>query len=953
MSDRHSASPRSTLARRARSVTGSGLLLARRRAREDVWLLLALVGFVALSAVLAVSGPRTVTSTIDGGVQDAVRGAGPSATLAFETVVGRPSATTTPTVTSAQGFAEFAEALPALLPPALGTVAGDTTATLVGPPTPLLARDDVLDRATDADGQVELRVAALPRDAAGTVGLDLVAGALPGDGGGDELAPVEVVVSTAVAERLGLGVGTRVAVAAPKGAVVVDGRPASELVVVGLVAPADATAPAWEAVPEVWEPTHREARSDRAAFSRATVLAAPAGVSRVLDAGALFTGTARFEVVPEAFTVPLAEDVVEAIADVRADGSGLSGSGGVSVTVRTALDDVLAAYPPQARAALAQMSVMTWGVVGVAAVVLVLLARLLVVRRGGVLRLERARGASAAAVCLRLLAEALVLTGLGVALGLGAAWLLTPGRPTDLAPLVVVAVVSLLAGPVQAAWLVRRAWTGRREPANRQDRAQLAKRRRVRRVVAEGAVVVLAGAAVVSLRGRGLLQEDSAGADPFLAAGPVLVAVAVTLLVLRVYPWPVRAAATLGGRTRGVLGVLGAVRAQRAVAPLPLLALTLGIGIAIAGGLLLGTVRGGQVEASWDRVGADVRVDGREVAVPLDQVTRVRAEAGTTGDGPTVASAEVTSGASLSLGTSSAAVTVLAVDEGYPDLLLALQAARGQDDPAALDVARSQAAALRDLRGSASTAGRVPVLVSPELAERVVGDDTALYVGASYVTVEVVGTIVGATEGYLAGPYVYADLEAVAAHAELAPTADTVWFVGEGSAQAATALDVPPETVQQRAQWLEARRDGALLAGVERLMAYAVAAIAVLGVVALVATVLAGARERGRALAMLRTLGMRPRLGWWLALAELAPVVVAALVGGTLSAVTIVLVLAPALGLDVLSGGVRAPDPAVDPQVIMGVAAAAAVLLLVAVLAEVLAHRRDRLSEVLRVGDTA
>ncbi|WP_199423619.1 FtsX-like permease family protein [Actinotalea solisilvae] len=940
MSSRHAAGPpgRPGVGTRVRSLTASAALLGRRRARQDAGLLLALATLVALSTLLAVGGPRVVAGTVDAGVQDAVTAAGAASAVDVRSSVGAPGGGFTPALAGTEPFAAWAQDLTDRLPPGLAAVVDAATPTLVGPPAPLLARDGVPDPADDPDGQVELAVALVP------AGLELVAGALPAERvpGAAADAPVEVVVSAAAADAAALDVGTRLTVAAPLGPLVADERAAAGLLVVGVVAPADAGHVAWEAVPETWSPVARGERSDRSAFTRLTALAAPDGVDRLMTWGSVFEGRVRLDVDPAAFTVARAQAVTAELTALRADAGELSPG---PVTLRTGLDDALASYPPQARAALAQMSVMISGVVGVAGVVLVLLARLLVVRRGAVLHLERARGASAPAVGLRVLVESLVVTAAGVATGLLAAALLVPGPLDDVTPLVVVAGVALLAGPAQATWLVRRAWTGRREPANRQDRAQLARRRRVRRLVVEAGVVVLAAAATVALRGRGLLQGTTDGVDPFLAAGPVLVALAVTLHVLRVYPWPVRAAGALGARTRGVLGLLGAVRAQRAVAPLPLLALTLGMGLAVAGGLLVGTVRAGQEDASWDRVGADARVDDTGLAVPLDRVDDARDL-----PGATVASAKVTGGVSFSLGTDAADVTVLAVDDGYGALLAAAAGAR--DDEALAASAARDADALEALRGAAGTSGPVPALVDPDLAARVVGDGTALYLGASYIPVEVVGTVSGGPAGYLDGPYVYVDLEAVAARAEAAPEADTVWVVGDGTAAAVAALGVPPETVTTRAQWLEARRGGALLAGVERLMVLAVAAVCVLGTVALVATVLAGARERGRALSMLRTLGMSPRLGWWLALAELAPVVLAALLGGTLSGVLVVLVLAPALGLDVLAGGLVVPAPTVDADVIGGLAAGAALLLVLAVLAEVLAHRRDRLSEVLRVGET-
>jgi putative ABC transport system permease protein len=131
-----------------------------------------------------------------------------------------------------------------------------------------------------------------------------------------------------------------------------------------------------------------------------------------------------------------------------------------------------------------------------------------------------------------------------------------------------------------------------------------------------------------------------------------------------------------------------------------------------------------------------------------------------------------------------------------------------------------------------------------------------------------------------------------------------------------------------------------------------VLAVGLLAAIALVATVVGGARARGRALAMLRTLGMNPRLGWWLALSELAPMVVAAVIGGIASGVVVVAALAPSLGLDLLAGGVSIPPPSISGGVLVSLVIGAVALLLIGALADVLAHRRDKLSEVLRVGDT-
>ena len=127
---------------------------------------------------------------------DAVAAAGVGSAVTVRSSVGAPGGGFTPALTGPEPFAAWAEALPAHLPPALAAVVDDAVPTLVGPPAPLLARDGVPDPVDDADGEVEVRVAALP-DAP----LTLVDGALPGaaDPAAPD-APVEVVLWPSVDE---------------------------------------------------------------------------------------------------------------------------------------------------------------------------------------------------------------------------------------------------------------------------------------------------------------------------------------------------------------------------------------------------------------------------------------------------------------------------------------------------------------------------------------------------------------------------------------------------------------------------------------------------------------------------------------------------------------------------------------------------------------------------------
>jgi putative ABC transport system permease protein len=140
--------------------------------------------------------------------------------------------------------------------------------------------------------------------------------------------------------------------------------------------------------------------------------------------------------------------------------------------------------------------------------------------------------------------------------------------------------------------------------------------------------------------------------------------------------------------------------------------------------------------------------------------------------------------------------------------------------------------------------------------------------------------------------------------------------------------------------------------GVDRMALISVVAVALLAAVALATTVAAGGRSRSRSLSLLRTLGVQRGFGWVLALAELLPLVVAALVGGALAGAGILVAAGPALGLRLLTGGIGDPSLRVDPATVVLVVAGSLVLCAIAIVADVVAHRRDRPGEVLRVGET-
>ncbi|WP_084104944.1 FtsX-like permease family protein [Demequina sp. NBRC 110056] len=942
-------------------LTGASWLLVRRRALRDAWLLVGATVIVALAAVIAYAGPQLVLATLDDGARDTAAAAGAGANIDVAVPVGSPfggGIGTTRGLESAS-LEPLAQAIPERLPAeTAGIVAGVQSwvlspeisapwsapgneveeATAGGRPIDETRRPgDVLTFGFAADAEVALVEGTSPADATGRSrevdgprdGVAVVASL--GDNGQSvftEPEIIEIALTRPVADVLDVGLDEVVVLQDAVGGDIA-------LRVTGIVEPADPDAPIWQRFPDAFAPTVVDIPT-QPIYRRGTVMVSDATLDELTTRlGAPVAGSIELAIDPSALTLASASTIAAQLGELTFSDDVLGEDARVAADVTSSLGPALEAYPARARAALAQMSVIVSGVVAVAAVVIMLMTRLLLSRRERDIALERARGASVASVALRAGLESLAVTVVGVALGFGASLAVAPGAPLVNAQVALVALVAAAAPPLLAATSARAMWAGKREPANRADRARVRRARGARRLTLEALAIVLGALAVVSLRSRGVLQTQSSGVDPFLAAAPVLVSLAMVVIVVRLYPLPMRLIQSLARRTRGVAGVITLAKARERIPVLPLTALVLAVAVAVAGGLLVGTVRAGQEQAAWERVGGQVRIDAQLDAAAADD-WRAR--------GLTVSEAYAREFTNVQLGSEYAEAYLLAQDVDYPDIL---------DQPGLVD---SQE--LRELHALADQRGPdepVPVLASAELAAVVApGETSQLYIGREWVDVEVTGIATATPDGWATGPFVVAPLGSLTRLEYETPWSTNVAFVSGPGAEDAVAGDpsLDQATVTTRAGWLDAVRGSALIGGVETLLAVGVAAVGVLAAVALLVTVAQGVRERGRALAMLRTQGMGARYGWWLALAELGPLTAAAVLGGAAAGLAILGLLGGALGLEVLAGGLAPPPLVASPGFIAAVAGGALVLLLIAVTAEVLAHRRERLSDVLRYGES-
>ncbi|QIM21303.1 hypothetical protein G7075_09470 [Phycicoccus sp. HDW14] len=457
-----------------------------------------------------------------------------------------------------------------------------------------------------------------------------------------------------------------------------------------------------------------------------------------------------------------------------------------------------------------------------------------------------------------------------------------------------------------------------------------------RRVVAELAVVAVAAAAVATVRSRG--GEIAGGrTDWYAALTPVLVAAAAALLVLRLLPVPVRAAARVAARRRGLVGFLGLARAARtgATAALPVLAVVVGAAVLALLAALTSTIGEQREVSAWRTVGAEVRVDA--VRVDADDAAALAARPGVR----SVVRAYVATGATLVSGRRATPVLLLGVDPAEYGRLLADTPLHLGAPPAATGsgltlLAGPGIATDGDLelavRGSRVPVGRL--VVDPGLARLAAGQSLP----AVLVPLDDLGELVPSAQPNTA--FLAADASAAEA---LRTLREPGTATPSGRVTGVDTVAAAEQRVAGRAlPRLIARTYlvGALLAGVLTLLA--------------VVLLLAATRpERAALVIRLRTMGLPHGGERGLAWTEVLPVVaLAGLAGAVVGAAAPSLVEA-AVDLAPFTGGAPHPALPVVPLAAAGAGVLVIVLGALALLLDAAAARRGRLADHLRKGDTA
>ncbi|WP_230415591.1 ABC transporter permease [Micromonospora tarapacensis] len=428
---------------------------------------------------------------------------------------------------------------------------------------------------------------------------ELTAGRWPRTGAD---GPAEVTVSAAVAQTLSLRTGEQLRFIGPDGT--------ARARIVGVFEPRDPGDPVWDDLQQALHPILPLLDGDPYIVVGITDWAGVDAVSAA--SGAPTVSGWRYRLDEQRLDTASVPAVTAAVAETRRM------RWAAEATVQTSLDTALARFAGQLYAVQALLAVVQAGLVASLLGLILLAARLAVLRRRDEFALLRARGASLAAIGLRTLAEAAPVQPVAVLVG----WLAgtrVPGRAGGVPWLVLLlAVLTVAVVPVLAVLSQRRVGT----VAGRTDVAR--QRPSVRRLTVEVGVLVLAGLGVVLLRRRGL--DPAEGVDAYLSSVPVLVAVAAALVAVRLLPWPLRLAGRLAVRARGALLFLGVARAGRG-APVslgPLAVLIVAVSTGVFGGVVATTVSAARDRAATLTVPADAWLTGYTFSPDAaDALTRV------------------------------------------------------------------------------------------------------------------------------------------------------------------------------------------------------------------------------------------------------------------------------------------------------------------------------------------
>ncbi|MGI9822571.1 FtsX-like permease family protein [Agromyces sp. Marseille-Q5079] len=737
--------------------------------------------------------------------------------------------------------------------------------------------------------------------------LELTSGAWPApvDAPVPSSAPIEIVLTDPVAERMEWPVGE---------ARTIDvAGSAQQVVLSGTVAPVDADDGAWTHILPALDPSVVD-NGLSAPEITAIAFVDPGSWSQFASASVPLTLTVWIPVDPELITADAAAELQVQLGRFASDPHAV-GSGawvGEYATVgdlsfSSGLRDELVAAAAAAAAGDALLATVASGPIGVMIAVLVLGARVVFERRREGLELVAARGASTGQLRGILALEGLVI-GLPAALLGGIFGTLAfdadagPAGPA-VAALFALTPAALLIASAPSLSPLRRA----RVDLGTTGGSRL-------RWIGELVVVLLAAAAVVVLLRRGLTTSAAdIGVDPLLAAVPLLLSLVACILVLRLYPIPLARIVRGFAARPGLVGFLGSARALRdpSAGLVPVLAVVVGVSVAVFSSVMLGTISSGVGDAASHRVGADASVSGPPLTqAQLDEMLDVPGV-------EAIAPVYSTRNVSLSVDGRQRATTLVVIDVAE---MQAVQAGRADATP------------LPDSLAEPPGDAGVPVLVSG-LVDELASSATDVTIDGDPYAVQ--GVVDGTTAYSPRVNWILMDRSNADPYVStLVPRTVLVRFetgVDDGAAVSAiAAIAGEGATVQTPASLAEQLGSTTTVRGLTAALVAAIVLSSLLTALAIVLTLVVGRPARDRLLPLLATLGLDRRGERALVAWEIGPVTAVSLVVGAALGAVLPHVVLGGIDLSRFTGGDAPPDVAYDPWLITAVLAASVIVTVVA-----------------------
>jgi putative ABC transport system permease protein len=736
----------------------------------------------------------------------------------------------------------------------------------------------------------------------------LVAGSLPA---GQRAARhgqliIQAAITAATAQRYGLRVGSRVPL---------PGNTGITLLVTGLVKPDIGSSPFWQADPIVARPVLVTPQFGSPYWQGGAFV--PASALPVLDSRFDPANTQlswmfglRLRQLTASEAVALSPQLQPLALAAAGQFNLPSGVTGVAISLNSGAATMLASFSNSNVAVGNILDLLSVSLAVVGAGVVLLAAWLVAERRREEFASLRARGASRRQLGLASLRASAVCVLPAMAAGVAIALLLTPGQGAGLAWwLAGLVVATSLAGPALIAIRMHRGYAALSRPDQRPGRMTS-----VRRLVAESALVLGAVGGLITLRHQ---STGAASGDIYASTAPVLVAIPVAIVLLRLYPLLVRPLLQIASRRSGVTAFLGLARAARvsAAALLPAFAMVLALSLVSFAGMVRGAVVRGEVAQSWQEAGADA-----VITVPNElSAAQQRAVAAVPGVQRTAAVGITTATRGLTL---SGFTAVVADPAQYSALI------------AATPLTHAPASFAHWHASPASRAGAVPVLASAVLAAELGRAPVRLdlqdyqpirvYVAGIAPAMSAVGL---ASSGPSAGYFV---LPRSAVRGDVAPV-NSMLVAGpdlDGSAiqKLMASWHVRGAGLILRSALLATLAQAPLQRGVYSELALGGDAAVAGCLLVLFLTLMLTAQSRQLTLTRAATMGMSATQARWLAVVEALPQILSVIIGGLICALALAPLVGPALQLSVFTGSTAAVPVRVEPAWLTGAAIALLVL---------------------------